>query len=410
MLGLVGESGCGKTTLARALMGVLPGNARIASGTVRLDGTDLVGLSPSARRARLWREISFIPQSAMNALDPVYRLRAQMREILCRRGGMTTAAADARAAEMFRAVLARPAHPYTMGLMNAFPDLEGPEQLLAPIQGSPPDLHSPPSGCRFAARCPFALDLCRTTDPACVEIAGGHQAAYLELTPLVAVTALEKTYRVGRTAAQILRGQRPVLRAVDQIDFSLQRGESVGLVGESGSGKTTVGRVLLKLTEPSAGAVMFDGTRLDTLSGARLRRFRQQAQLVFQNPFDAINPRFTIRATIAEPLINTGIPRSEHPDRIAAAIAAVHLGDPATILDKPGHPYTKALIQAVPRPDTDQSRADLPITGGLGDPVNPPSGCRLRDRCPHAFARCATEIPPLKEIAPGHLAACHLHG
>jgi oligopeptide/dipeptide ABC transporter ATP-binding protein len=325
------------------------------------------------------------------------------------------------------------------------------------------------------------------------------------LTPLVAVTALEKTYRVSRTAAQILRGQRPVLRAVDQIDFSLQRGESVGLVGESGSGKTTVGRVLLKLTEPSAGAVMFDGTRLDTLSGARLRSFRQQAQLVFQNPFDAINPRFTIRATIAEPLVNTGIPRSEHPDRIAAAIAAVHLGDPATILDKrpselsggqlqrvvlaralvvkpiflvadepvsmldvsvragilnlmrelrdafgltaltishdltlvkyvcsrtlvmylgkivedgptaeivarPGHPYTKALIQAVPRPDTDQSRADLPITGGLGDPVNPPSGCRLRDRCPHAFARCATEIPPLKEIAPGHLAACHLHG
>jgi peptide/nickel transport system ATP-binding protein len=74
-------------------------------------------------------------------------------------------------------VLARPAHPYTMGLMNAFPDLEGPEQLLAPIQGSPPDLHTPPSGCRFAARCPFALELCRKVDPACVEIAGGHQAA-----------------------------------------------------------------------------------------------------------------------------------------------------------------------------------------------------------------------------------------
>lgn len=325
------------------------------------------------------------------------------------------------------------------------------------------------------------------------------------MIPLVAVTALEKTYPVSRTTGQILRGVRPVLRAVDQIDFSIQRGESVGLVGESGSGKTTVGRILLKLTEPSGGAAMFDGKRLDTLAGPALRRFRQQAQLVFQNPFDAINPRFTIRATIAEPLVNTAIPRSEHADRTAAAIAAVHLGDPARLLDKrpaelsggqlqrvvlaralvvkpiflvadepvsmldvsvragilnlmrelrgtfgltaltishdltlvkyvcsrtlvmylgkivedgptaeviarPGHPYTRALIQAVPRPDTAQSRADLPITGGLGDPVNPPSGCRLRDRCPHAFARCATQTPRLAEIAPGHLAACHLHG
>jgi oligopeptide/dipeptide ABC transporter ATP-binding protein len=84
-------------------------------------------------------------------------------------------------------------------------------------------------------------------------------------------------------------------------------------------------------------------------------------------------------------------------------------GPTEAVVTTPGHPYTQALIQAVPRPHTDQSHADLPISGGLGDPVNPPSGCRLRDRCPHAFARCAAEEPRLTEIAPGHRAACHLH-
>ena len=324
------------------------------------------------------------------------------------------------------------------------------------------------------------------------------------MVPLIEVAALEKRFPVGRSARQMLRGERPAVRAVDGVALRLHRGESVGLVGESGSGKTTIGRLLLKLAEPTDGDILYDGERLDAMAGARLRRFRQQAQLVFQNPFDAVNPRFTVRRAIAEPLINTRVPKGEHAGRIAESLRLVHLGDPARWLDKraselsggqlqrvvlaralvvrpeflvadepvsmldvsvragvlnlmrelrdelgltalyishdltlvryvcertlvmylgkivedgptervirsPGHPYTQALIQAVPRPQPEQPRGPLPIQGGMGNPVSPPSGCRLRDRCPHAFARCSIEVPPLLEIAPGHSAACHLH-
>jgi peptide/nickel transport system ATP-binding protein len=278
MLGLVGESGCGKSTLARALMGVLPGNAQVTRGAIVLDGTDLLTLSPARRRAMLWRDLAFVPQTAMNALDPVYRLRDQMREVLCRRGGMAAHAADARAGELFgavglhprrlldyphqfsggmrqraaialalalrpklviadepvtaldvvvqrqvldllrslstqmglsaivvthdisvvaylcdvtavmyagrivehgptRQVLERPAHPYTMGLMNAFPDIESEAAALASIEGSPPPPTDPPPGCRFAPRCPFAEPDCTAAMPQAETIAPDHWAA-----------------------------------------------------------------------------------------------------------------------------------------------------------------------------------------------------------------------------------------
>lgn len=279
IVGLVGESGCGKTTMARALTRVIADNARIAGGAMHFDGQDLVSLSERNMNKLRWRDISFIPQSAMNSLDPVYRVENQIVEVLRDRGGMGRSAARARAAKLFEMVgidvgrlrdfphqfsggmrqraaialalalepklvvadepvtaldviiqrqildqlrnlqrelglsvimvthdisvvaytcdrtvvmyagkvvedcdtatlLNKPMHPYTMGLKNAFPDLNSAGSgVLTPIAGSPPDLADPPSGCRFAARCPFATDHCRAEEPPLVEGASGHFVA-----------------------------------------------------------------------------------------------------------------------------------------------------------------------------------------------------------------------------------------
>jgi oligopeptide/dipeptide ABC transporter ATP-binding protein len=321
---------------------------------------------------------------------------------------------------------------------------------------------------------------------------------------LIEAFGLTKTFPVSRTLRQILKAERPEIRAVDGIDLSIRRGDSLGLVGESGSGKTTVGRMLLKLTAFSSGQLTYRGEHVDRMKPARVRRFRQQAQLVFQNPFDALNPRFSVRRVVAEPLINLGVPPAEHETRVTDSLRLVGLAEPRRYLDslphqlsggqlqrivlaralvvgpeflvadepvsmldvsvragilnlmrdlkerlsltsftishdltlvryicsrtlvmylgriveqgpteeiisRPAHPYTKALIAAVPRPDVDQPRDSLPISGAIGSVGASSSGCRLRNRCPHAFARCASEEPRLIEVAPGHASACHLH-
>jgi oligopeptide/dipeptide ABC transporter ATP-binding protein len=326
----------------------------------------------------------------------------------------------------------------------------------------------------------------------------------MTMVPVIETSGLAKHYAASRGLGEVLRGARRVVRAVDGVAFSLRRGESAGLVGESGSGKTTVARLLLKLTPPSAGRIAFEGEELSKLDRAGTLRFRQRAQLVFQNPYEALNPRFSVRRALTEPLQNTHVDRAEHAARIGEALRLVGLQDqlhhldslphqlsggqlqrvvlaralvlkpsflvadePVSMLDvsvragilnllrdlrqrlgltafyishdltlvryvcervlvmylgkvvedgptgevitRPAHPYTQALIKAVPRPRTEQSRDKLPILGAIGDAANPPSGCRLRDRCPYAFARCAEEEPPLREVAPGHRAACHLN-
>ena len=316
--------------------------------------------------------------------------------------------------------------------------------------------------------------------------------------PLVEVKHLKQYFDISEGFFK----SRP-LKAVDDVSFTIKKGETLGLVGESGCGKTTVGRTILHLYKPTAGEIWYDGVKIGDKKS--LEDFRKKATMVFQDPYSSLNPRMTVADIIAEPLdihkmysssqerrdrilelmeyvgLNSehasryahefsggqrqriGIARSlalkpgfivcDEPvsaldvsiqaqvinmfdelqeklgltylfiahdllvvrhisDRIAVMYLGrmVELADAEEIYDHPLHPYSRSLISAVPVPDPKTARENkrIVLSGDIPSPLNAPSGCPFRTRCPHACDKCAESMPELKDMGSGHFVACHL--
>jgi oligopeptide transport system ATP-binding protein len=324
----------------------------------------------------------------------------------------------------------------------------------------------------------------------------------LQAQPLVQVNELKKHFPVTR--GLIIEREVGSVKAVDGISFEIQRGETLGLVGESGCGKTTAGRTILGLYPITEGSVNIAEIQVEKAGKEDLKTLRRKAQMIFQDPYASLNPRWTVSAIIAEPLrvhklllnekertervhelmllvglsprlINRfphefsggqrqriGVARAlaSEPDfivcdepisaldvsiqaqvvnlleelqdqfnltylfiahdlsmvrHICDRVAVMYLGVIVELAEKdelyenPLHPYTKALLSAVPVPDPKKGRARkrLILPGDVPSPLNPPSGCRFHPRCPIAVDRCRSEQPQWREAAPGHWVACH---
>jgi oligopeptide transport system ATP-binding protein len=319
--------------------------------------------------------------------------------------------------------------------------------------------------------------------------------------PLLDVRGLKMYFPI--TQGILLQRRTGWVRAVDDISFHINRGETLGLVGESGCGKSTTGRAILQLYRPTAGKVLLEGQDLTRVGGGELRRTRRKMQMIFQDPYASLNPRMTVGSIIAEPLEIHGLAKGKaKQERVAELLRLVNLNpyfanryphefsggqrqrigvaralavepeliicdepisaldvsiqaqiinlleelqaelgltylfiahdlsvvrhisdrvavmyvgkiveqtDSNTLYQQPLHPYTRALLSAVPVPDpaVERRRRRIILTGDPASPVNPPAACRFHPRCPFAQDLCHEVEPPLAEVRPGHWVSCH---
>lgn len=319
----------------------------------------------------------------------------------------------------------------------------------------------------------------------------------LDARPILEIEGLRKFYQIRRN----LGAPKAAVQALNDVSFSIRRGEVLGLVGESGSGKSTIGQVVLRLQEATAGRIVFDGVDLRALPKRQLRAMRRRMQMIFQDPYSSLNPFMRVgealeealiihkigatreirRARIAQLLEMVRLPASfatrfphelsggqrqrvsiaralaVEPDFIVAdeAVSALDVSSQAQVINvlmdlkrrlnltilfishnmavvqniadrvavvylgrlmeigtaeqlfrNPQHPYTKALLSSIPVPDPDAGRQKTVLTGDIPSPINPPSGCVFRTRCPVAMESCAHTVPPPVVVGENHLSHC----
>jgi peptide/nickel transport system ATP-binding protein len=472
-LGIVGESGCGKTMTALSIMDLLPNGGRIAGGSIKLAGREITGLTPPEIRKIRGDEIGMIFQDPLSSLNPTHTVGQQIAEVVQLHRNVSKAEARERAIEVLDlvgmpraqerveeyphqfsggmrqrvmiamalandpklliadepttaldvtiqkqilelidglrqrlgmavimvthdlgviagradrvavmyagkvvettdtpALYANPRHPYTEALFHALPEksAETRERLYS-IPGAPPDLVNPPAGCRFAPRCRYATDRCRTEPPVLAgettahvyrcffpvgvqEKTVGGQLVIVEPEAAPEDTVSPETTVVGDVvlSAKNLIKDFPVTRgalqrrvgtvsAVADVSFDIRKGETLGIVGESGCGKTTIGRMLVGLDKPTSGSISFGGKDLARSSGREYRRERRDIQYMFQDSYASLDPRMRAGSILREPLVVQGI-GSRKQQHAAIADMMTKVGLPTAWTERYPHEFS----------------------------------------------------------------------